>query len=75
MAGVGDDRRAAAEALLGWYEAIGVDAIVLPDAVDRFAVAPKASTSLRRSLPASKAASSRQRLASWCFLMAIRPAG
>ena len=38
MAGVGDDRRAAAEALLGWYEAIGVDAIVLPDAVDRFAV-------------------------------------
>jgi DNA polymerase len=40
--GVGDDRRAAAEALLGWYEAIGVDAVVLPDAVDRFAapVAP-----------------------------------
>lgn len=38
MAGVGDDRRAAAEALLGWYEAIGVDAVVLPDAVDRFAV-------------------------------------
>ena len=35
--GVGDSRRAAAEALLGWYEAIGVDAVVLPDAVDRFA--------------------------------------
>lgn len=35
--GLGDNRRAAAEALLGWYEAIGVDAVVLPDAVDRFA--------------------------------------
>lgn len=37
MEGIGEDRLAAARALLGWYEAIGVDAVVLPDAVDRFA--------------------------------------
>lgn len=46
-----DDNRAQLEALLGWYEAIGVDAVVLPEPVDRFAAPPPAAVAPPPTVP------------------------
>jgi len=51
---VGHDRLAAARALLGWYEAIGVDSIVLPEAIDRFSVPAAPSPPLVPRVPQSR---------------------
>lgn len=49
--GGGEDRMAL-RAVMSWYEAIGVDAVVLPDPVDRFAVV---ETPVARPQPATPA--------------------